>query len=294
MRTGMGSVAAAAAFAVGLSGCATFQGVAEFETYRRAYEAAYAVGSQILDQLAVAERAAFLIENPETLPLQGFNPANAAYYATRVDPPGTAAFQRALDVVKAYNDLLYGLTSGQTAELLVAKLSELGSRAVAAGTEIDGAFAALGGGIRASALLSGLDAALEPIKAVSSLALRYQARAAFRDYILEYHEPIRRMIAALRDGTAQIFPLLTLAAESSVFRGGQVTPALERIAGYRGLLSDWVLLLDASSAALDRAIVALSAPPTLIDAVGGMTAAAIEVEVVARSAREHIAELAVN
>ena len=53
-----------------------------------------------LDQLAVAERTVFF----RTTAAQDryFNPSHAAYYTDSTDPPGTAAFRRALALRPGY------------------------------------------------------------------------------------------------------------------------------------------------------------------------------------------------
>jgi hypothetical protein len=57
-----------------------------------------------------------------------FDPDLARYYTDVVDHPGTAAFPHSLDSVKAYNDLLYGLATGQTAAALSAKIAALNGK----------------------------------------------------------------------------------------------------------------------------------------------------------------------
>jgi hypothetical protein len=300
MRTGIFSAGVAAALAVSLTACVTFRGVSEFDSYRRAYESAHSVGSRILDQLAAAERHAYAVGYPETYAQTGvirpFVPDDAAYYATGVDPPGTAAFRRALDMVNAYNDLLYGLASGETANMLSAKLTEFGAQVFATAVEVRTAAGAQGSGALTNLIGAlGLAETGGPFQNVAGLAFRFATREAFRGYVDDYYLPVRRTLEALRNDTPTIFFALNFGTIQQYNLGELADDvAVARITNNRALLSDWVLLLDASTSALDRAYAALSGSPSLIDAVGGMTAAAIEIELVARSAREHMAAAAVN
>src|SRR5947209_10758174 len=121
-----------------LGACGLSQGIAEYEIYRSAFEKTYGTSTAILDQLAVQERELFLRSRKGRIDPTNvkFDPNLATYYSDATDPPGTAAFRRALATVKAYNDLLYGLASGQTAEALVAKLGELNSKIGEAAGEV--------------------------------------------------------------------------------------------------------------------------------------------------------------
>lgn len=112
-----------------LTGCATQRGITEFTAYRDSYLMAANAGDAILDQLAVAERETkALVTGPMDQPSKvRFDPAEAAYYSDVVDPPATAALRRSLRALQIYNDALYGLASGQDAEVVAARLSQLGA-----------------------------------------------------------------------------------------------------------------------------------------------------------------------
>ena len=286
------------AASVGLSSCMTFRGVSEFEAYRTAFDQAHTTSTSILDQLAVRERALYMRLNPTSRAT--FNPDLAGYYTTSTDPPGTAAYRRALDTIKVYNDLLYGLASGQTTEALVSRVSTLSARVKSAGTEVTRLGATVTGAgsgalLSAAGSLSAVYAAATPF---IEIALRARSRADFRAFATQYHPLVRTLLEELRKGTTVIFPVLTaeIRRRSRIDPTGGGLNAKERqqIDTYRKLLADWVVLIDASIVALDTAIAAINADSTVTGSLSGLTATAVELETAARSARTHLAELGAN
>lgn len=269
--------------------CATYRGVTEFEAYRSAFEKTYSTSVSILDQLAIHERAQFLRLSPAK-PSQ-FEPSLAAYYTDAVDPPSTAAFRRSLDTVKAYNDLLYGLASGQTADVLVAKAGELRTHALAAGHEVSllAQLSPQGLGIGA-----GLDSAFRTLRPFAELGLTLRSRQQFRRYLVQYHPVVENILIQLRSGTSEIFPVLTdpTLRRARDSRDGSLTAGERaKVEAYRTLLSDWVILLDGSLAALRQAKAAVEAPATISGSITGLTVTSSELQAAALSARRHIAEL---
>src|SRR5579871_917783 len=112
--------------AAALAAC-TFGGVVEFEAYKSAFDKVQTTSSSLLDQLAQQERWLFFARYKNARSPDVFNPALARYYTDSVDPPGTAHFRAALDTIKTYNDLLYGLETGQTADAMAVKVNALQS-----------------------------------------------------------------------------------------------------------------------------------------------------------------------
>ena len=292
MRKNKTFVALFLAVILPLGACTTYKGIAEYQTYRSAYEKAYAVGSQILDLLAVAERESFHFLNPEAAraPVRPFEPGDSAFYSDNVDPPDTAAFQRSLDVVKTYNDLLYGLASGESAASMTAKLGDFGAKVKAAGKETAGLLGTPG----AAAVVSTIDASLRSLLPFIELGLRYRSRSEFRKFLVNSYDDVAKILGALKSGTAVIFPVLTLGIERKAFPRSFSADQIKKISEYRKLLSDWVLLLDASEKALDTAVASLRTPATLDSVLGGLTASAVEIELIAKSASKHVAQAATS
>jgi hypothetical protein len=272
-----------------LVSCSTV-GIGEFELYRSSFEKTYSASTAILDQLALQERLLFKRVHRPASPLI-FDPALASYYTDAVDPPGTAAFRRALNTVKAYNDLLYGLASGQTAAALTTKISELESQVVSTLTAA-GDLVKLGGSFKQAGV--GINAAFAEVLPFIQLGLTLRAREEFRAYLDRYHPAVRALLLELRNGTKVIFPTLASAISRKGFdpTRPQTDDDRSKIEGYRKLLSDWVIMLDASIKALDEAKAAVDAPPTVVGAITAVTSTSLELEAAVTAARKHMAELA--
>ena len=107
------------------AGCA--QGVPQYNVYVLAFNAQYEQGDSVLDIVGQAERAVGGRQlNPAV-----FDPDNAAYYLDTVDPPITASFRASLKSLKTYNEALVGLTNGEAANVLAARVSMLATNTAA-------------------------------------------------------------------------------------------------------------------------------------------------------------------
>ncbi|WP_284416019.1 MULTISPECIES: hypothetical protein [unclassified Bradyrhizobium] len=282
-----------------LSSCAGIQGVEQFEAYRTAFDKTYGASTAILDQLAVQERALFM----RRYRIDGssgsltFDPNLARYYTDAVDPPGTAAFRHSIDAVKAYNELLYGLATGQTAATLTAKAGQLNGKIIDAAGEA-GALLGIANQAKIQALGALLNAAFTQAQPFIQMGLTYQSREEFRHYVIEYHAPVRAILVELRQGTEAIFPVLTAATlrrsrvAVTAAEGKLTQQEVEKLETYRKLLADWVILIDATIKSIDQAKAAAEAPPTVSGTITGLTTVAIELETASQAARKHLAELA--
>lgn len=277
-----------------LAACGLSQGIAEFELYRSAFEKTYGTSTAILDQLAVQERELFLRSRRGRIDPTNvrFDPNLARYYTDTTDPPGTAAFRRALDTVKAYNDLLYGLVSGQTSEALVGKLGELNAKAGEAAGEAGALLGVAQGDLLAAT--TALNQVFTQIAPFLRVGLTLRSREEFRLYAVEYYPIVRGLLVELRQGTRAVFPVLT-AATLRRFRnapaGTLTADELKKLDTYRKLLADWVILIDATIKSLDNVKVAVEADPTIVGTITGLGAIAVELETTSQAARKHLAEL---
>jgi hypothetical protein len=278
--------------AAALAAC-SFGGIVEFETYKTAFDKVQSTSASILDQLAQQERWLFFKVTKNARSPIRFDPALARYYTDVVDPPGTASFRTALDTIKIYNDLLYGLETGQTAEALANKVAALESSITSAATSASGL---LGGGASgqiklAVGALNGLFAELQPFV---QLALTARSREAFHDFLIQAYPSVRQLLAELRASTSAIFPVLTAATIDPSLRAGRALTADEasKVDTYRKLLADWVILIELTIKALDAANAAAVAPPTVVGTVTGLTGIAVELDTAAKSARKNLAMLA--
>jgi hypothetical protein len=281
------------AFAVGA--CA-FSGIAEFESYKTAFDKAQATSSSLLDQLALQERWLFFKVNKNARSPVKFDPSLASYYTDSVDPPGTASYRAALAAVTTYNDLLYGLETGQTAQVMAAKIAALESSITSAASSAAGLLgpAAPASAAEAQVAIGALSGILTELQPFLQAALTAQSREEFHNFLISSYPTVRKLLFELRNATSRIFPVLTAATVDTANRQGRALTADEaaKVDTYRKLLADWVILIDVTIKALDASYVAAEAPPTLIGSVTGLTTIATELDSAAQSARKNLATLA--
>jgi hypothetical protein len=277
-----------------LSSCGSHKGVAEFELFRNGYVATYETGDMILDRLAVAEREAFELtdmlnkEKEKTPDLVVFDPKNAAYYSKAVDPPGTAAFRRSLKAVQTYNDALYGLASGQTAEVIAARFSQLGAIGTSATLE---ASIILGAPQMASGVTA-VNTAIELLKPLGELALDFTTREEFREELLENAHKMQDILDATKKSTPQIFDMLFAKMIYNSYennRGLLKEEDVEKVKTTRELMANWVILLEASQLALKETVAAIKKDSGQAS-LTGIILTASELEAVAREVRQNLAK----
>lgn len=248
-------------------GCATYSGVAEFGSYRDAYARAADIGEDILDRLAVAERGiharAFAFDPRRSR----FAVQDARYLVTSTDPPLTAAHRRVLRAVRSYNDALYGLASGQEAAAIVGRVNRLAAiGAAASAAAAAGAAAGPTSGLASAAgLAQGVNEALAGLAPLSVQFVAFETRRRFRERLLAQEPAIRRGITEARDSTPRVFELLrgniVGAVNADPSRTRLTAAEEEEIRRLRLLLANWVVLLDASLAALEVASAAVREAP---------------------------------
>lgn len=259
------------------AGCA--QGVPQYNTYVLAFNAQYEQGDSVLDIVGQAERAVGGRQlNPAV-----FDPDNAAYYLDIADPPITASFRASLKSLKTYNEALVGLTNGEAANVLAARISLLATNAasgVAAGSVALGGPAAVVGADGVVAATTGALKIAEPIFKTAATAA---SREAFRQELIRAYPEMRMLLVELRKATA---PMYQIMRRSLVVRGSDETdsgrsPDAERVlANKRQLLAGWVLLMDKSLLALDQAVAAAKGNDGAAR-ISGLTDASIELKVFA-------------
>lgn len=282
--------------------CVSNAGIAQFEVYRSAFEKADSTGQSILNQLAHAERFLFQKQFPAyktTDDIPGFSAIHAAYYSESVDPPGTAAFRRSLSAVRSYNELLYALSSGQTAATMNARLVGFissGENAIreiqkvqSVGQTVSGQLARL---LTVTGKLSTYFADVQPI---TGAVFDYRSKEVFRSYLISARVPVLGILEELRNGTKEIFPVLTYKTELSantVKNGYKLTESdIQRIELYRKLLSEWVLLLDHTHIALDDAVYSISGSTMTQYQQLRLFQSATDLEKVADSAQNHLVKI---
>jgi hypothetical protein len=259
------------------AGCA--QGVPQYNVYVLAFNAQYDQGDSVLDIVGQAERTVGGRQlNPAV-----FDPDNAAYYLDIADPPITASFRASLKSLKTYNEALVGLTNGEAANVLTARVSLLATNTaagVAAGSvALGGPAAAVG----ADGVVAATTGALKIAAPIFKTAATAASREAFRQELIRAYPEMRMLLVELRKATA---PMYQIMRRSLVVRGSDETdtgrsPDAERVlANKRQLLAGWVLLMDKSLLALDQAVAAAKGGDSAAS-VSGLTDASIELRVFA-------------
>lgn len=263
-----------------LSACASSRGVAEFAVYRAAYAEAQATGEAILDRLAIAERSLHARANPFDPGFGAFSPDDAAYLVEAVDPPSTAAFRRAIRAVGGYTEALSGLSNGETAEAMAARLGRLGALGIEAA-----------GAVGATPPAAAVNAAVGALAPFAEEGLGLAARAQFRQRLLDNSGAMETILAETRAATGPIFATLAQRVRDGVFNdpgGRDFTQAeIDELNALRRLMAHWVVLLDASRAALATAVAA--AASTDGGGMAGVLAASETLAATARGARRALA-----
>lgn len=249
------------------AGCATQRGVAEFAAYNNALQLTQAASEAILDRVAIAESALYErcvnfrdIDNFEQCKqfdprVSGFNPADAAYISDAVDPPATAAFRRAMRAVVAYSTALNGLASGETAEIMAARVGDLAALGASAAASVGaggGAAAALADSVGA------VDVAVAAFKPLLTGAFGFATQAAFRDELTAQAPAMRGALVQMKQGSEHLYNAILNSILVSAPPGRLSQDATNRIVATRLLMANWVVMLDATIVAFDVATAAAS------------------------------------
>lgn len=272
---------------IGLYGCVSRAGVAEFTAYKSVFDDSAAVTTAIIDQLAVSER---VVERrvrlePNSVGIDVvFRPDDAAIFSDLADPPLAAQYRRALALVNQYNKLMLGYATGQGFAQLESEILGFAREAGATAEVITGS----------ANLVQGLSPYLGVLEEMAEFALAARSRAVFRERALLYHDDIIGILETMRDGSAEIFPNLTYSIKSEIVNavgeGRPIGPLREKHEKVRVLLSDWVVMMNKNISALNAVKIAVE-NPSLSTRLAGTTAEIIELRSVVDGVRKHLAEL---
>lgn len=232
---------------VGLSMAACSSGVREFQAYSTAFDQQDATAQQVLDEVALAERAHWAQLHGQGTSLQAFVPDEAAYYVDGGDPPLTASMRRSLKAIKTYNASLLGLANGETADALTAKLSTMALDIVTAQSALSSA-SKKSGAIQAVA--QSFSKELSVASVFVDFALKAAARESFRSNLLDGYPAMRGILVAFRAGTDKLYYALISVPGTS--------PEARRKS--RTKLASWVLLIDRTIETMDAAVAAVKDP----------------------------------
>jgi hypothetical protein len=279
-----------------LSGCSTYSGTVEFSAYRTAFQSAQVSSEAILDRLAVAERSLYsrcvnirdILDDDDAKceefdpEVSRFNPDDAFYIAEAGDPPGTAAYRRMIRSVAAYTEILNGLASGQTADMMAGQLGELAAAAVSAGSAVVPPAAGA-----ATASLTAINTTIAALKPITTQVLGFQTRAAFREEFLANKDKIRQALTEARNGTGLMYDTIVNNIIDTAPPSGVSEAAKKQIANHRLILANWVVILDTTIDAFDLAVAAAENQSSA--SVSGLLAASNSIAEAAQDVRRTLA-----
>lgn len=239
------SFCTAALLFVGISISSCANGAREFEVYSSAFELQAATAEQVLDKLAMAERAHWTQLHDTGTGTPRFSADAAAYYVNVGDPPLTDSMRQSLEAVKKYNAALVGLANGESAEALTAKFSSII-------VNLDQARSALlSDSITSSQELltvaSSFSSEVGAARSVLKLGLTGAARESFRKSLLKAYPAMKGVLLGFRNGSSDLYYAVV-----SVPQGVSREEKLKD----RELFASWVLLIDHTVQAMDIAVVA--------------------------------------
>jgi hypothetical protein len=271
--------------AVALTGCA--RGVAEYQLYVQAFNLQYAQGDAILDSVAKAERIVVLRRMKRGPAIvRAFDPNNAAYLVDSIDPPITASIRASAKALKAYNDALGALASGEAATALTNRLGTLSSNLIGAAASAEAAISGAGVVPGASKLISETAGALQLAAPIVQQIATFASREVFRQQLIAIYPAMRNLLLALRNGTPAMFFVL----ERSRAERGLPTPTglsdanLATLERDRTQLAGWVVLMDKTLVAMQAAVDAAQSD-SLDDNVTGLADTSVELRVLAEKVK---------
>lgn len=307
-----------------LAGCASNRAIPEFALYLSTYEAAAATVDTVLNEFegVERERSLNLARNDGITPIRlhklirdradgtltrasleaelaasrerieanngfddRFHPIDSVYYATNQPPPVTAAFRRSFAAIGAYNDVLEVYAEGRA-------LDDLKNEAVGLAGSINRLAEVVGAGSTVLQLtLPGgplIGTGLEIVTAMGQAG----SREAFRREIVRLQPAIDETLVTMREASPRMFRLFTSRLRDRVKDAD--TPAeedLEAIEKYRVVMSNWVVALNSTQAALQRVVDAISAPTTPGSLLADLTATTESAAAVAEPTRRLLGEI---
>ncbi|MDA5634275.1 MULTISPECIES: hypothetical protein [Rhizobium/Agrobacterium group] len=262
-----------------LPGC-TATGLREFELYRQAYEAQFAEADALLVDIAKAERALWKAVD-SSKKNKWFVADDAAFYVEGTEPPLTHSLRGSLLAVREYNAALVALGGGENADRLTGRLRSLG-------LDINSAYASVKVAVRAGNQAAQVAKVLAPGLEIAAVginqSLKIAARHQFSERVVSTSKDVEVLLVGLRNAAPSIYIMLD-AGDEYLFDS---RPAVERSAAKdrrRAQVGGWVLLIDQSIATLKKAVQAAAAPRALDTSIDDLSAAALELRILAEKVR---------
>lgn len=264
-----------------LSGCA--RGIPEFRYYEEAYRLQSRLGDSVLDNLAQAERKSkpiIQLTEERSNQVSRFRPEYASYILTVGDPPITASIRNSLNSISQLNLALIGLAQGESVNVLNQRANE-------ALTFLSHISTSSSLGLTGSTLTIASGDLLPVLRQLAQV----EGRVKFEKIFLKAYPDIRKLLATVR---TDITPLIFEVHRKSVSKVGDletrtelsgrnhpqktilIEPIDEQGLAYlesvRKQLAAWVILLEQTELAMDRAVAALRGESLAFDQTALATA----------------------
>ena len=256
-------VAVLGAGLMAMAGCAVNKPVAEVTMFSQAVGAVETASEPLLDDLSAADKVQgqrayratartkdLVLTNYGTSRVEGFDPSYAYYYSSLSDSQAVLALRGGLRAVRSYADVLTLMAGDGNLDQARGELASIGTNLLS--------LAGL-----ATTALPGVDAALGALKGVIDEALSAANAQELRRIVLAGAPQVKAVVAALRNGSAAMFRSLTFDASNAFDTAANpaaAQAAARQIDGYRVAVSDYVVLLDRVSQALDQLVASYQTP----------------------------------
>jgi len=269
----------AAAVCIVLSACSF--GAAQFAVYNQAFEAQFLEGEKVFDRLGRAERVLRAQQFSRMPGIRPFNPNEASLYVRVGDPPLTGALRASLGALKDYNDALTALATGAAATSARAELTNATTTLSSSLSNLAGATGLSGSAELIDDVSSGIIQVIPLLEVVG----RAKGRMAFREQLVAAHPDMKDLFLTLRAGTDDMFEVVQLSLTQVGGLGlteGLDANSLEDLEEFRELLAGWVLLLDQTLLAMDKAVAAVAVQNSAPD-LSDLIAASVEIDILAEA-----------
>lgn len=262
-----------------LSACSF--GAAQFALYNQAFEAQFVEGDKVFDRLGRAERVLRAQQFSRTPGIRPFDPNEASLYLRVGDPPLTGALRASLGALKDYNDALTALATGAAGSSARAELTNATTALSSSLTNLTGA----AGLNSTTAIVEGLSGGISKVIPLLEVVGRAQGRMAFREQLVAAHPDMKDLFMTLRAGTDDIFEVVQLSLTQVGGLGlteGLDMASLKELEEFRELLAGWVLLLDQTVLAMDKAVAAVAVQRSAPD-LSDLISASVEIDILAEA-----------
>jgi hypothetical protein len=206
----------------------------EFVTYQAAFAEADAATTKVLDEYNRVEKA---VTQTDAFVL---NPDQAALIVEGADAPNTALYRRGFAAVREYNIILARYAAGDSIAVLRPELDRLKT-----------SLGTIGGMLPFVPDLAKTDAVFGAFEALTKIGLAQSDAAEFERSVLEGAPIIIAFLKEVRNTTPDMYNDYVI-AKSRISSVEGIRQSQQELKAARVMLASWVLLIDETSAAIER------------------------------------------